>query len=160
MRPFLTFSLTHLLTRLYTHTQFVLPEMIAHAFLTLCFLLSFQVVSFLLNAPLLAYNVNKVVNRNHMFDATEIFRTLGQHKKGPRLALCLCSRAARADHSLSPLRRVVHQARLLVRLEPPSPTRRLSGGLTHRVADPLVPLPPPRALSHAASSSSSTPCTA
>jgi len=56
--------------------------MIAHAFLTVCFLLSFQVVSFLLNAPLLAYNVNKVVNRNHMFDATEIFRTLGQHKKG------------------------------------------------------------------------------
>lgn len=92
--------------------QFVLPEMIAHAFMTACFLLTFQVIAFLLNAPLLAYNVNKcvpatisrhdefdihswlwqscsplsciarVVNRNHMFDATEIFRTLGQHKKG------------------------------------------------------------------------------
>ncbi|GEM09026.1 ER-derived vesicles protein ERV14 [Rhodotorula toruloides] len=61
--------------------QFVLPEMIAHAFMTVLFLLSFQVIAFLLNAPLLAYNVNKVVNRNHMFDATEIFRTLGQHKK-------------------------------------------------------------------------------
>ncbi|KAI5481028.1 ER-derived vesicles protein ERV14 [Pseudohyphozyma bogoriensis] len=61
--------------------QFVLPEMIAHAFMTTLFLLSFQVVAFLLNAPLLAYNVNKVVNRNHMFDATEIFRTLSQHKK-------------------------------------------------------------------------------
>ncbi|GAA5873514.1 hypothetical protein JCM3774_000036 [Rhodotorula dairenensis] len=61
--------------------QFVLPEMVAHAFMTACFLLTFQVIAFLLNAPLLAYNVNKVVNRNHMFDATEIFRTLGQHKK-------------------------------------------------------------------------------
>ena len=91
--------------------------MIAHAFMTTTFLLSFQVIAFLLNAPLLAYNINKyvspsprppansrspgpappprppaltltlspcsfrVVNRNHMFDATEIFRTLGQHKK-------------------------------------------------------------------------------
>lgn len=39
--------------------QFVLPEMIAHAFLTLCFLLSGQWLAFLLNAPLVAYNVNK-----------------------------------------------------------------------------------------------------
>jgi len=39
--------------------QFVLPEMIAHAFMTTTFLLSFQVIAFLLNAPLLAYNVNK-----------------------------------------------------------------------------------------------------
>jgi hypothetical protein len=39
--------------------QFVLPEMIAHAFLTLCFLLSGQWLAFLLNAPLVGYNVNK-----------------------------------------------------------------------------------------------------
>jgi hypothetical protein len=39
--------------------QFVLPEMIAHAFLTLCFLLSGQWIAFLLNAPLVGYNVNK-----------------------------------------------------------------------------------------------------
>lgn len=61
--------------------QFVLPEMIAHAVMTVVFLLSFQWLSFLLNVPLLAYNVNKVMNKNHMFDATEIFRTLSQHKK-------------------------------------------------------------------------------
>ncbi|KAM0792730.1 hypothetical protein ACM66B_002508 [Microbotryomycetes sp. NB124-2] len=61
--------------------QFVLPEMIAHAFMTTLFLVSFQIVAFVLNLPLLAYNINKVVNRNHMYDATEIFRTLGQHKK-------------------------------------------------------------------------------
>ena len=41
------------------NTQFVLPEMIAHAFLTLCFLLSGQWIAFLLNAPLVGYNVNK-----------------------------------------------------------------------------------------------------
>jgi hypothetical protein len=44
-----------------TLVQFVLPEMIAHAFMTTLFLLSFQVIAFLLNAPLLAYNVNKYV---------------------------------------------------------------------------------------------------
>ena len=42
--------------------QFVLPEMIAHAFLTLCFLLSGQFLAFLFNAPLVGYNVNKSVN--------------------------------------------------------------------------------------------------
>jgi hypothetical protein len=33
--------------------------MAAHAFMTVIFLLGFQVIAFLLNAPLLAYNVNK-----------------------------------------------------------------------------------------------------
>ncbi|KAI9637212.1 cornichon [Dioszegia hungarica] len=61
--------------------QFVLPEMIAHAFLTLCFLLSGQWLAFLLNAPLVGYNVNKIMSKNHMYDATEIFRTLSGHKK-------------------------------------------------------------------------------
>jgi protein cornichon len=39
--------------------QFVLPENIAHAFLTILFLISGQWTAFLLNAPLLAFNVNK-----------------------------------------------------------------------------------------------------
>jgi hypothetical protein len=39
--------------------QFVLPEMIAHAFLTLLFLMFGQWLAFLLNAPLVAFNVNK-----------------------------------------------------------------------------------------------------
>ncbi|GAC76148.1 ER vesicle integral membrane protein [Moesziomyces antarcticus T-34] len=38
-------------------------------------------VAFLLNAPLVAFNVNKVMNKNHTLDATEIFRTLSAHKK-------------------------------------------------------------------------------
>ncbi len=61
--------------------QFILPEMAAHATLTLFFLLSGQWIAFLLNAPLVAFNVNKVMNKNHTLDATEIFRTLSAHKK-------------------------------------------------------------------------------
>jgi len=60
---------------------FVLPEMGAHAVLTLLFLLSGQWLSFIWNVPLLAFNINKVQSQNHMYDATEIFRTLGTHKK-------------------------------------------------------------------------------
>jgi len=41
--------------------QFTLPEMAAHAALTLFFLLSGQWIAFLLNAPLVAFNVNKYV---------------------------------------------------------------------------------------------------
>ncbi|KAH9042451.1 cornichon [Lactarius pseudohatsudake] len=61
--------------------QFVIPENSAHAFLTILFLLSGQWTAFLLNAPLLGFNVNKIRNKNHMYDATEIFRTLSGHKK-------------------------------------------------------------------------------
>ncbi|TEB38474.1 ER-derived vesicles protein ERV14 [Coprinellus micaceus] len=61
--------------------QFVLPEYGAHAFLALLFLLWGQWTAFLWNVPLLAYNGNKVFNKNHMYDATEIFRTLPSHQK-------------------------------------------------------------------------------
>ncbi|ELU42060.1 Cornichon domain-containing protein [Rhizoctonia solani AG-1 IA] len=60
---------------------FVLPEMGAHAFLTFLFLVSFQWIALLLNLPLVAFNVNKVRQNSHTYDATEIFRTLSQHKK-------------------------------------------------------------------------------
>ena len=60
--------------------MFVLPEMLAHAFLTLLFLLSGQWLAFFINLPLLAYNANKIKNKNHTYDATEIFRTLSRHK--------------------------------------------------------------------------------
>jgi len=61
--------------------KFVLPENGAHLFLTLLFLLSGQWTALLLNAPLVAFNCNKIVNKDHMYDATEIFRTLSNHKK-------------------------------------------------------------------------------
>jgi len=61
--------------------QFVIPENAAHALLTVFFLLCGQWTAFLLNAPLMAYNANTIVKKNHMYDATEIFRTLPSHKK-------------------------------------------------------------------------------
>ncbi|GAN06596.1 26S proteasome non-atpase regulatory subunit 8 [Mucor lusitanicus] len=61
--------------------QFVIPEMGAHAFLFFMFLVNGSWMSMLLNLPLAAYNVRKVMNGRHMYDATEIFRTLSQHKK-------------------------------------------------------------------------------
>ncbi|KAF9447177.1 cornichon [Macrolepiota fuliginosa MF-IS2] len=61
--------------------QFVLPENLAHAFLALLFLISGQWTAFFLNLPLVLYNADKIRKKSHMYDATEIFRTLGGHKK-------------------------------------------------------------------------------
>ncbi|KAI8612347.1 cornichon [Chytriomyces sp. MP71] len=61
--------------------QFVLPENIGHGILALVFLLNGAWISLLLNLPLVAINVNKIMNHRHTYDATEIFRTLPQHKK-------------------------------------------------------------------------------
>ncbi|KAI8811701.1 cornichon [Cladochytrium replicatum] len=60
---------------------FVLPETIAHGILWLAFLLNGSWIALLINTPLLAWNVNKIVNNRHMYDATEIFRTLPKHKE-------------------------------------------------------------------------------
>ncbi|KDQ20038.1 hypothetical protein BOTBODRAFT_51391 [Botryobasidium botryosum FD-172 SS1] len=60
---------------------FVLPEALFHAFLTLLFLLSGQWIALFINAPLVAFNLQKIQSNSHMYDATEIFRTLSQHKK-------------------------------------------------------------------------------
>ena len=68
--------------------------MIAHAALTTFFLITLQFTALLLNAPLVAYNVNKIMTKQHMYDATEIFRTLGQHKKECFIKLA-CVLAAR-----------------------------------------------------------------
>ncbi|CAG7855079.1 SubName: Full=Probable ERV14-ER-derived vesicles {ECO:0000313/EMBL:CCA71517.1} [Serendipita indica DSM 11827] len=61
--------------------RFVLPEYIAHGFLCVLFLLSGQFMALALNLPLIAYNVRKVMSGQHIYDATEIFRTLPQHKR-------------------------------------------------------------------------------
>ncbi|KAJ3077303.1 hypothetical protein HDU98_004265 [Podochytrium sp. JEL0797] len=61
--------------------QFVLPENIAHAILALLFLFNGAWISFLINVPLIALNVNKIMNHRHTYDATEIFKTLPDHKK-------------------------------------------------------------------------------
>ncbi|CAO3689108.1 unnamed protein product [Umbelopsis ramanniana] len=61
--------------------QFVLPEMGAQAFLFAMFLINGSWLAALLNLPLVVFNVQKVTNNRHMYDATEIFRTLSIHKK-------------------------------------------------------------------------------
>ncbi|ORZ15128.1 cornichon [Absidia repens] len=61
--------------------QFVLPEMGAHAFLFFMFLINGSWIALLLNLPLVVYNIQKVTSNRHMYDATEIFRTLSAHKK-------------------------------------------------------------------------------
>lgn len=60
---------------------YILPEAGLHAVLTTLFLLNGYWFVFLLNAPLVAWNVSKVLTKNHLLDATEIFRTLGKHKR-------------------------------------------------------------------------------
>ena len=53
--------------------QFVLPEMGAQLFLTVCFLLSFQIIALLLNVPLAAWNVNKYVPSSGVPPPLEFF---------------------------------------------------------------------------------------
>jgi len=72
--------------------SYILPEAGLHAFLTILFLINGYWVSFLLNLPMVLFNANKydygslyvngrIIKGNHLLDATEIFRTLGRHKK-------------------------------------------------------------------------------
>ena len=52
-----------------------------HGFLTFLFLVNGYWTALILNLPLLAWNLNKIVNNTHLLDATEIFRKLNVHKK-------------------------------------------------------------------------------
>lgn len=67
--------------------KLITPEAGLHAVLTASFLLTGHWFVFLLNLPLLAYNANKIYNKVQLLDATEIFRTLGKHKKESFLKL-------------------------------------------------------------------------
>ncbi|KAK9449745.1 cornichon [Limtongia smithiae] len=61
--------------------NYILPEAAIQAFLTFMFLINGYWLPLIINLPLVAYNINKVLNNNHLLDATEIFRTLNEHKK-------------------------------------------------------------------------------
>ncbi|AOA61328.1 COPII-coated vesicle protein [Komagataella phaffii CBS 7435] len=61
--------------------NYIVPEAALHGFLSVLFLINWYPYSFILNLPLLAYNINKIVKKEHLLDATEIFRTLSRHKK-------------------------------------------------------------------------------
>ncbi|KAJ1905502.1 hypothetical protein LPJ81_001893 [Coemansia sp. IMI 209127] len=60
---------------------YVMPDLIAQMALVLGFLLLGEWMSVLLNLPLAAWNVSKVVNNRQFYDATEVFRTLSKHKR-------------------------------------------------------------------------------
>ncbi|ODV94331.1 hypothetical protein PACTADRAFT_70964 [Pachysolen tannophilus NRRL Y-2460] len=61
--------------------KYIIPEAALQGLLSILFLINGYWFTFLLNAPLLAFNINKVYNKNHLLDATEIFRTLSKHKR-------------------------------------------------------------------------------
>ncbi|KAJ2658368.1 hypothetical protein IWW48_004043 [Coemansia sp. RSA 1200] len=60
---------------------YVMPDLAAHMVLLVVFLLLGEWMSMLLNLPLAAWNVTKVVNNRQFYDATEVFRTLSKHKR-------------------------------------------------------------------------------
>lgn len=61
--------------------NYIVPEAALQAVMTLLFLINGYWFTLLLNLPLFAFNVNKIYKKNHLLDATEIFRTLSKHKK-------------------------------------------------------------------------------
>ncbi|AET38596.1 cornichon family protein Ecym_3084 [Eremothecium cymbalariae DBVPG len=65
----------------------ITPEAGLHAFNSLLFLLNGYWFVFLLNVPVLFFNGRKIYNKLQLLDATEIFRTLGKHKRESFLKL-------------------------------------------------------------------------
>lgn len=60
---------------------FIGPKIILHGVLSVLLLVTGHWITFLLNVPLLAFNINTVIKNQYTLDATEIFRTLNRHKK-------------------------------------------------------------------------------
>lgn len=60
---------------------YIIPEAAVHAVLTFLFLINGYWLALLLNLPLLAWNAKKIIDNQHLLDATEIFRKLNVHKK-------------------------------------------------------------------------------
>ncbi len=63
------------------HAQLTVPEMACHAALTALFLVSLQFVALLWNVPLVIYNFNKLSERKHRMEPTDIFRELPDRKR-------------------------------------------------------------------------------
>ncbi|KAJ1980318.1 hypothetical protein H4R35_001171 [Dimargaris xerosporica] len=61
--------------------QWVVPEILAHGFLTLMFLLLGIWSCFLINLPLLAWHIYKVYEKRHLYDPTVVFRHLTDYKR-------------------------------------------------------------------------------
>ncbi|AMD22904.1 HHR135Wp [Eremothecium sinecaudum] len=67
--------------------KLIIPEAGLHAFISLVFLLNGYWFVFLLNLPVLLFNGKKIYTKMQLLDATEIFRTLGKHKRESFLKL-------------------------------------------------------------------------
>jgi len=59
----------------------IVPEMAGQALLITCLFLSGNWLEFVVNVPLLCWNVFKIVNRSYLLDPTQIFRTLAKQKR-------------------------------------------------------------------------------
>lgn len=59
----------------------VIPEHATHASLTFLFLISTQWLAVIINLPLVVFNILKITQKRHIYDATEIFRTVDKNKK-------------------------------------------------------------------------------
>lgn len=67
--------------------RLIVPEAALHGLISALMLLNGYWFVFLLNLPILAYNLNKIYHKTQLLDATEIFRTLGKHKRESFLKL-------------------------------------------------------------------------
>lgn len=67
--------------------KLITPEAALHGILSVLMLLNGFWFVFLLNLPVFAYNLNRIYRKNQLLDATEIFRTLGKHKRESFLKL-------------------------------------------------------------------------
>lgn len=65
----------------------MLPEYLVQYGLFLAFLFTGSWLALLINVPVVFWNTQKLSNNRHMYDATDIFRTLGAHKKESFLKL-------------------------------------------------------------------------
>ncbi|CCC69894.1 hypothetical protein NCAS_0D03130 [Naumovozyma castellii] len=67
--------------------RLITPEAALHTVLSALMLVKGFWGVFLLNLPILAFNANKFYHKAQLLDATEIFRTLGKHKRESFLKL-------------------------------------------------------------------------
>jgi len=61
--------------------RFLIPEYVAHAGITLLFLLTLNFVPLVANGVLVAWNTKRFLEGEHLVDATKIYPTLAERKK-------------------------------------------------------------------------------
>ncbi|ORY07586.1 cornichon [Basidiobolus meristosporus CBS 931.73] len=61
--------------------QFVIPEYLVEYLIFAALFLNGSWIAMLINVPIVAFNTRQLLGGKHRYDATEIFRTLPNHKK-------------------------------------------------------------------------------